>query len=408
MEKAAVTVNGQTQRVVSGMRSTGLMHLGHLHGALKNWVELQKRFDCFFFIADWHCLTTHYNNVPELDNIVTKCLTEWIACGLDPKKATIFIQSQVPEHSELHLLLSMITPLSWLERIPTYKDQQQKLIQFDLDTYGFLGYPLLQTADVLIYKANYIPVGEDQVPHIEFSREIARRFNYIYGREKDQEQKLDLILSKFDSKTKETYLKLRKHYQEVGSQESLSSAIELITSRLNINLLDKELLLGSIEGKGRIILPEPEALLTKFPKVPGFNGQKMSKSYGNTINLRENLDEVEKKIKTMQTDPARVRRTDPGTPEQCPVWDLHKIYSNQEIQNWVQDGCTGARIGCIDCKKPVISAIKQELQPIQDEIVRLEKDTNFIKDIAATGAQKAREIARVTLKEVRSAIGLNY
>ncbi len=408
MEIATEAVNGQKRRVVSGMRSTGLMHLGHLHGALKNWVELQKRFDCFFFIADWHCLTTHYNNVPELDNIVTKCLTEWIACGLDPQKATIFIQSQVPEHSELHLLLSMITPLSWLERIPTYKDQQQKLIQFDLGTYGFLGYPLLQTADVLIYKANYIPVGEDQVPHIEFSREIARRFNYIYGREKDQEQKLDLILSKFDSKTKETYLKLRKHYQEVGSQESLSSAIELITSRLNINLLDKELLLGSVEGKGRIILPEPEALLTKFPKVPGFNGQKMSKSYGNTINLRENLDEVEKKIKTMQTDPARVRRTDPGTPEQCPVWDLHKIYSNQETQNWVQDGCTGAKIGCVDCKKPVIDAIKQELQPIQDEIVRLEKDTNFIKDIAATGAQKAREIARVTLEEVRSAIGLNY
>lgn len=334
--------DSKKQRVVSGMRSTGELHLGHIHGVLKNWIELQKKYECFFFAADWHCLTTHYNNVPDLNSIVFKNLVEWIACGLNPESATIFIQSQIIEHSELHLLLSMITPVSWLERVPTYKDQQQKLTNYDLSTYGFLGYPLLQTADVLIYKANYIPVGEDQVPHIEFSREVARRFNYIYAKDQDP------------------------------------------------------------------ILPEPAVLLTKFPKVPGTDGQKMSKSYNNTINLRENLDTVAQKIKTMVTDPARQRRTDPGTPEKCPVWDFHKIYSDEETKNWVQDGCTGAKIGCIECKQPVIKAVVEELGAIQSEISRLEKNPNYIREVANHGAAKAREIARINLSEVRAAIGLNY
>ncbi len=329
------------QRVVSGMRSTGPLHLGHLHGVLKNWVELQNKYECFFFAADWHCLTTHYHDVPDLPKIVRGNLIEWLACGLNPELSTLFIQSQIIEHSELHLLLSMITPVSWLERVPTYKDQQQKLTQYDLSTYGFLGYPLLQTADVLIYKANFIPVGEDQVPHIEFSREVTRRFNYIYG-------------------------------------------------------------------KGESILPEPAVLLTKFPKVPGLDGQKMSKSYNNSINLREDLTIVANKIRTMLTDPARQRRTDPGTPEKCPVWGLHKIYSDEDTKNWVQDGCTGAKIGCIDCKQPVINAITKELTPIQEKIASLESNPEYINKVIKQGTEKAREVAKITLNEVRAAIGLNY
>jgi tryptophanyl-tRNA synthetase len=400
------------KRVVSGMRSTGALHLGHLHGVLKNWNNLQNHYNCYFFAADLHCLTTHYDNdLSSLGKTVYENVTDWLACGLDPNRATIFVQSHVPEHSELHLLLSMITPLSWLERVPTYKDQQLKLKDFDLSTYGFLGYPLLQTADVLIYKANYIPVGEDQVAHIEISREIARRFNHIYGIETDFAGKLALSidkLTKINKNNGQLYLKLSKQFQEQGDHEALLQAQEMIHHQSNLNIIDQERLLGALLGKAKIILPEPEVLLTDIPKFPGLDGQKMSKSYGNTISLREDVTELDKKIRTMPTDPARIRKTDAGNPEKCPVWGLHKIYSNKDTQEWVQDGCTGAKIGCIDCKKPIIAAITQELQPIQSEIARLERDPSYVKDILADGAKKAREVAKITLDEVKAAMGLEY
>ncbi len=396
------------KRVVSGMRSTGMLHLGHLHGAINNWIELQDKYDCFFFAADWHALTTHYHDTADVEFHAWRNLIDWLACGLDPEKSTIFIQSHVPEHSELHLLLSMITPLSWLERIPTYKDQQEKLINLDLGTYGFLGYPLLQTADVLAYKADYIPVGEDQVPHIEFSREVARRFNFIYGKEPDFAEKIKIALTKISSKQSKFYLELCKKYKEQGDHEALAAAKDLIVTHGNLSTIDKERLLGNIEGSNLSILSEPESLLSKSSKMPGLDGQKMSKSYNNTIMLREPLDTVDKKIRTMPTDPARIKRTDPGTPEKCPVWELHKVYSNEETKKWVQEGCRGAKIGCIDCKQPVISAVKKELEPIQDNINKLELNIDYIKDIARSGAQKARIVAKFTLDEVRAAMKLSY
>lgn len=396
------------KRVLSGMRSTGHTHLGHLHGALNNWIKLQTQYDCFFFMADWHALTTHYNDTSNIKSFVWEQLVDWLACGLDPKEATVFIQSDVPEHAELHLLLSMITPLGWLERVPTYKDQQEKLSQLDLTTYGFLGYPLLQAADILIYKADYVPVGEDQVPHVELVREVARRFNHIYGRESDLESKITVALDKIAKKQKKDYLNFKKNYQEKGDKESLKLAIDLVNNQSNLNIADKERLLGYIEGLAKTILLEPEALLTKFAKMPGLDGQKMSKSYGNTIKLRDPLEDIEKKIRTMPTDPARVKKTDPGNPAKCPVWEFHKVYSNKDTQDWVQDGCMHAKIGCIDCKKPVIVAVQSELEPIQDNINNLSKDFDYIKNIAEEGAKKAKEVARFTLDEVKTAIGIKY
>lgn len=402
------TTSETEKRVVSGMRSTGMLHLGHLHGAINNWIDLQNKYDCYFFAADWHALTTHYSDTKDIEKYAWHNLIDWLACGLNPNNSTIFIQSHVPEHAELHLLLSMITPMSWLERVPTYKEQQQKLNTRDLSTYGFLGYPLLQTADVLIYHADYIPVGEDQVPHIEFSREVARRFNFIYGQEDDFESKLEQTLKKVGKKQAKSYKELCKKYKEKGCQESFMLAKELVQTLNNLNLADKERLIGNIEGSTKTILSEPEALLSKSSKMPGLDGQKMSKSYNNTIMLREPVESVEKKIKTMPTDPARVKLTDPGNPEKCPVWELHKVYSNDETKKWVQEGCTRAKIGCIDCKMPVINAVKEELIPIQQRIHDLEQDPEHVKDIARHGAEKAREVARETLDEVKAAMQLTY
>lgn len=396
------------KRVVSGMRSTGMLHLGHLHGVINNWLRLQNSYDCYFFAADWHALTTEYDDTKNIEKYAWHNLVDWLSCGLDPNNSTLFVQSHVPEHAELHLLLSMITPLSWLERVPTYKDQQQKLSGKDLSTYGFLGYPLLQTADVCVYNADYIPVGEDQVPHIELSREIARRFNYIYGREDDFEEKLNLSLKKISKKQAKVYLGLCKKYKEQGCHESIKVAKELILEQANLSHSEKERLVGNIEGSNKTILAEPEALLTKSAKMPGLDGQKMSKSYNNTIMLREPLDEVERKVRTMPTDPARVKRSDPGTPDKCPVWEFHKVYSTDDTKNWVQDGCTRAKIGCIDCKKPIIAAMKEELEPIQENIHKLEADSNYVKDIANEGAKKARKVARQTLDEVKSVMNLTY
>jgi tryptophanyl-tRNA synthetase len=327
------------KRVLSGMRATGSMHLGHLHGVLKNWVKMQEEYHCVFLVADWHALTTHYADRLDLNAIVKDMLLTWLSVGIDPSKAHIAVQSLIPEHAVLHVLLSMMTPLSWLERVPTYKDQQQKLQDKDLSTYGFLGYPLLQTADILIYQANAVPVGEDQIPHIEFCREVARRFNYIYG-------------------------------------------------------------------EGTLI--EPQYMLTKASRMPGLDGQKMSKSYHNTISLKATPDEVAHAVKTMPTDPARVRRSDPGTPEKCPVWAFHQTYSDDKTQAWVQQGCTTAGIGCLECKRPVIDAINAELAPIQAKRAELEAQPDRLKAIVAEGTASARAIAQDTLKKVNHVMGLDY
>ena len=396
------------ERVLSGMRPTGNLHLGHYNGVLKNWIKLQHEHECLFFVADWHALTTHYDTPEIIEESVWEMVIDWLAAGVDPASATIFIQSKVPEHAELHTLLSMITPLSWLERVPTYKDQQEKLASKDLSTYGFLGYPLLQSADILIYKATQVPVGEDQVPHIEFTREIARRFNHIYGKEKGFEEKAEAAIKKLGSKRAAVYEEMRNAYQQSGDEEALEQARAMIEEAQNLSLGDKERLLGYLEGGGKMILVEPEYKLTPASKMPGLDGQKMSKSYNNTISLRESPEQISKKIKTMPTDPARIRRTDPGDPAKCPVWQLHEIYSEQITKDWVQIGCKGASIGCIECKQPVIDSVLKELAPIQERAAQYAEDPTLVKNIVAEGCEKARKLARETMRDVRDVMGLNY
>ncbi len=393
-------------RVVSGMRPSGALHLGHYHGVLKNWLQLQQQTECLFFAADWHALTTHYENPGQIAQLTFEMVIDWLAVGIDPQQATIFVQSQVPEHAELHLLLSMITPLSWLERVPTYKDQQEKLKERDLATYGFLGYPVLQSADILIYHGARVPVGEDQVAHVELTREIARRFNHLFGREADLEQRIDEALQRLDPQTARRYRELRQRYQEQGDGEALTAARRLVEAQSMLPPDGRERLLGYLEGGARQILVEPQALLTSAPRLPGMDGQKMSKSYGNTIALREPLDQVAQKLRTMPTDPARVRRTDPGEPTRCPVWALHQVYSDETTQDWVQAGCRTAGIGCLDCKKPLIEAITAELAPIQARAREFSEDRARVDTILAEGAEQAREQARATLIEVRQAMGL--
>lgn len=396
------------ERVLSGMRPTGNLHLGHYNGVLKNWIKLQHEHECLFFVADWHALTTHYDTPEIIEESVWEMVIDWLAAGVDPANATIFIQSKVPEHAELHTLLSMITPLSWLERVPTYKDQQEKLASKDLSTYGFLGYPLLQSADILMYKATQVPVGEDQIPHIEFTREIARRFNHLYGKELGFEEKAEAAIKKLGSKRAAVYEEMRNAYQQSGDEEALESARAMIEEAQNLSLGDKERLLGYLEGGGKIILVEPEYKLMPASKMTGLDGQKMSKSYNNTISLREDVDTVTKKIKTMPTDPARIRRTDPGDPAKCPVWQLHEVYSDQKTQDWVQVGCKGASIGCIECKQPVIDAVLKELKPIQERAAQYAEDPTLVKNIVAEGCEKARKLARETMRDVRDVMGLNY
>lgn len=396
------------QRVLSGMRPTGKLHLGHYHGVLKNWVKLQHEYECFFFVADWHALTTHYDDPSVIEHSVWDMVVDWLAAGVNPGSATLFVQSKVPEHAELHLLLSMITPLGWLERVPTYKDQQEKLKEKDLATYGFLGYPLLQSADILLYRAGLVPVGADQVAHVEITREVARRFNHVFGREPGFEENAEAAIKKMGKKAAKLYSSLRKRYTEEGDGEALLTAQALLKEQQNITLGDKERLLGYLEGGGKVILPEPQALLTPESKMPGLDGQKMSKSYNNTISLREEPSEVEKKIRTMRTDTNRVRRDDPGNPDLCPVWQLHEVYSNDEVKDWVQTGCRNAGIGCIECKGPVIDAVKAELIPIQERAAHYENNPDLVKSIIQEGSEKAREAARDTMEDVRHAMGLSY
>ena len=390
------------------MRPTGALHLGHYHGVLKNWVKLQHEYECLFFVADWHALTTHYETPEVIEQSVWGMVIDWLAAGVDPAQATLFIQSRVPEHAELHVLLSMVTPLGWLERIPTYKDQQEKLADKDLSTYGFLGYPLLQSADIMIYRANLVPVGEDQVPHVEFTREVARRFNHVFGREDGFEQKAEAAIKKLGAKRARLYRQLRTKFLEKGDAEALASAQALVEEAQNLPMGDRERLFGYIEGGGKVILTEPQALLTEASKMPGLDGQKMSKSYDNTIGLRDDADTITRKIRTMPTDPARVKRSDPGDPAKCPVWQFHLIYSDEKRRQWVQEGCRSAGIGCLECKQPVIDAVLEEQKPMRERAQRYLDDPSLVRSIVADGCEKARKQAQETLREVKEVMGLNY
>ena len=402
------TTSSQPTRVVSGMRPTGKLHLGHYHGVLKNWVDMQLNYECFFFIADWHALTTNYADTSMIPESIENMLIDWLAAGISPSSATLFVQSMVPEHAELHLLLSMITPLGWLERVPTFKDQQEKLKEKDLATYGFLGYPLLQSADILLYKAGLVPVGEDQVAHVELTREVARRFNHIYGREPDFEERAEQAIKKMGKKNARMYRNYRKRYQEKGDTEALSIAKAMLDAQQNISVGDRERLFGYLEGSGVIILPEPQAKLTKASKMPGTDGQKMSKSYNNTISLTEDAESIELKIRKMPTDTNRKRLSDPGNPDKCPVWKLHEIYSDDNIKQWVIEGCCHASIGCLDCKQPIISAIQKELAPIRERANDYKADRHQLKNILQDGSEAAREIARETLDDVVEAMRFAY
>ncbi|MGZ0019772.1 tryptophan--tRNA ligase [Nitrosomonas sp. wSCUT-2] len=395
-------------RVLSGMRPTGSLHLGHYHGVLKNWVKLQQQYECLFFVADWHALTTHYDSPEIIEQNVWDMVIDWLAAGVDPAQAILFIQSKVPAHAELYLLLSMMTPLGWLERVPTYKDQQEKLSEKDLSTYGFLGYPLLQSADILIYRANLVPVGEDQAPHLEFTREISRRFNHIYGKEPGFEEKAEAAIKKLGSKKSKLYTELRTLYQEQGDEHALEEARSLLNEQQNLSLGDRERLFGYLEGGGKMILTEPETLLTEASRMPGLDGQKMSKSYNNTISLREDPESIRKKVRTMPTDPARVRRSDPGDPAKCPVWQFHLVYSDDATRDWVQKGCKNAEIGCLDCKSPVIDKILAEQAPMHERIKKYEEDPTLVRNIIADGCEKANKLAEETMRDIREAMGLNY
>ncbi len=393
-------------RVVSGMRPTGRLHLGHYHGVLKNWVRLQYEYECYFFVADWHALTTAYDDTADITQHTFDLAVDWLAAGLNPGSTTLFVQSRVPEHAELHLLLSMITPLAWLERVPTYKDQILRLNEKDLATYGFLGYPLLQAADILIYRAGHVPVGADQVAHVELTREVARRFNHLYGRETGFEAMAEAAVAKLGKKAARLYTESRRAYLEQGDGEALERARALLAGHQNLSISDSERLFGYLEGGGRIILPEPQALVNAAARVPGLDGEKMSKSYNNTITLRETPKQVEEKIRTMKTDPARARRTDPGNPDNCPVFSLHNLYSPPDLLDWVNEGCRSAGIGCVDCKKPLIESINAELGEMRERAEQFESDPDLVNSILQEGSETARSVARETLEDVREAIGI--
>nr|WP_287877808.1 tryptophan--tRNA ligase [Aquitalea sp.] len=394
-------------RILSGMRPTGSLHLGHYHGVIKNWVELQSSHDCYFMVADWHALTTNYDDVAIIEKSIWDMVIDWLAAGVDPEKATVFIQSKVPQHAELHLALSMVTPLSWLERVPTYKDQIEKLSTKDLGTYGFLGYPLLQAADILVYKAGLVPVGEDQVPHIELTREVARRFNNLFGREPNFDELAQAAAKKIGKQGKQ-FMQQRTAYLQGGNAEALQAAREILAASQNLGVADRERLAGWLENKGKTILPEPEAKLTAASRMPGLDGQKMSKSYGNTITMRESPELVSKKVKAMPTDPARVRRTDAGNPEKCPVWQLHQVYSDNDTREWVKKGCTSAGIGCLECKQPVIDGVLREQQPMFERAEQYLTHPDRVKEIVFEGCRRAEKVAKETMGDVRAAMGLGF
>lgn len=401
-------VTGKNNRVVSGMRPTGALHLGHYHGVLKNWLKLQHEYECFFFVADWHALTTHYDDPTDIAHDTWEMLIDWLAVGVDPGKACLFIQSRVQEHAELHLMLSMITPLGWLERVPSYKDQQAQMKDKELATHGFLGYPVLQSADILVYRPGLVPVGEDQVAHVEFTREIARRFNHLFGREPGFEERAEEAVGKLGSRNARLYRQLRKRYNESGDGEALAKGRALIEGQQVLTVSDRDRLFGHLEGTGRVVLVEPQVLTSDAPRMPGLDGRKMSKSYGNAISLREDPGVVEERLKRMPTDPARVRREDPGEPEKCPVWPLHQVYSDEKTRQWVQDGCRSAGIGCLECKRPLIEAVQAEIEPIRARAAELQQDPQMLRNMISDGCEHARDVARDTMVEVRKAMGLRH
>jgi tryptophanyl-tRNA synthetase len=400
--------NAARERVLSGMRPTGALHLGHYHGALKNWSRLQHEMECFYFVADWHALTTHYESRDVIEKNVYEMVIDWLATGLDPNLCTMFLQSRIPEHAELFTLLSMGTPIGWLERVPTYKDQQEKLKDKDLSTYGFLGYPLLQAADILIYKAKHVPVGEDQASHVELTREAARRFNHLYGREADFEQRVAASLEALGKDSAKRFEKSRRQFQETGDAKAFEGAMGFVNNHTDLSADEKERLQGYFKGTGKAILVEPQALLTQASRLPGLDGAKMSKSYNNAIAIREDKASIETKIKRMPTDPARVKRTDAGDPARCPVWQFHKVYSDASAQTWVQNGCKSAGIGCLESKQPNIDGVLREQQPMLERAQPYVDNPKLVRDIVDAGTDRAREVARATMVDVRTAIGLNY
>ncbi len=393
------------------MRPTGALHLGHYHGALKNWVSLQDAHDCFYFVADWHALTTHYDEREVIEQTVYEMVIDWLVAGLDPDKSTIFIQSRLPEHAELFTLLAMGTPLAWLERMPTYKDQIEKLRDKDLATYGFLGYPLLQAADILIYKANHVPVGEDQAPHVEITREVARRFNHLYGRGRNHDAQVAAAIAQLAKDDARYIERQRKAYSQDGSADALAKGEGLVRRLLaeaKLGADATELLLGHLKGAGKSVLTEPGVLLTETAKLPGLDGDKMSKSRGNTVAMRDSPEAVSRKFRGMKTDPQRARRSDPGDPQSCPVWDFHKVYSDAATRDWVVQGCTSASIGCLDCKQPVIDAVIAQQKPWHERAQALLSEPKKVHWIVEQGTERARTVARQTMRDVRQAMGLSY
>ena len=384
------------------------MHLGHYHGALKNWVRLQDEAQCFFFVADWHGLTTHYETPEVIGASVWDMLVDWFAAGLDPAKSTVFLQSRIPAHAELFLLLAMSAPLGWLERVPTYKDQIEKLKDRDLATYGFLGYPLLQAADILIYRATGVPVGEDQASHIEMSREIARRFNHLYGHEPGSEEKAGLAVKKLAGRDAKHFGELRTKYQQDGDADALAEGRAMLARAGSLSQEDRERLSAWLAGTRRTILVEPQAVHTSTPKVPGLDGAKMSKSYGNAILMREEPKALTEKVRRMPTDPARVRRSDPGEPARCTVWQFHQMYSDEATRDWAAKGCRSAGIGCLECKQPVIDAMLREQAPWRERAQPFLDNPQHLREIVADGCERARKVADETMHDVREAMGLNY
>ncbi len=390
------------------MYPSGRLHLGHYRGVLQNWLKLQHEYECLFFVADWHALTRSYETPRELAKSTREMLIDWLAVGIQPGSATLFMQSRVPQLAELHLLLSMLTPLSWLKRSPGFKDHQLQLKEQDLLTYGMLGYPLLQSADILLYRAGLVSVGGGQDAHVEIARDVAKRFNHLYGREPDFEAMAELAIARMGRKLATLYRKLRQAYMEQGDNEALQTARALLEDQYNLSIADRERLLGYLEGAGRVLLPEPQVLREDTITVPGLDGERMSASAGNVIELRESPESISEKLMRMPTDPARCRRNDPGDPARCPVWQWHQVYSEGSVCEWAQEGCRSAAIGCVDCKRPLIDSVIEELSPVRERAREYEGDPDLLRAILSEGSERARDEAQQTMIEIHNALGMDF
>ena len=395
-------------RIVSGMRPNGAMHLGHYHGVLKNWIRMQTEMPCLFFVADWQGLTTHYNDPSTIEEKTWEMLIDWLAAGVDPSQATLFIQSKVPEHAELHLLLSMATPLTWLEHVASNSAEKELLSDHDLATYALLGSPILQASDVLIYRASLMPVISDQARQVDMIGELARRFNHLFGEEKGFEEKAQVAVKKLGSKRAKLYQELRNQFQKNDDADALAQAKAMLEDTQNLSMIDRERLFGYLEGSRKLILVEPHAKLMETVCLPGLDGQKMSRRLGNSIALRENKESLVKKLRSMPTDPAKIHRSDIGDPEKCAVWKLHQVYSDTEVKKWVMKSCKSASIACLECKQPLIDAIIIEQEPMCERAQQYLDDPSLVRAIVADGCDHARKLAQETMREVREVMGLNY